>query len=89
MVKPLSRNPEKQIDEKKAGDFIQSANTNSQGPRPWDNADDRIKKGFNLRLTESQWLKLKYISEQTPDSIHSFIMKVLEPAIEKKIKELK
>ena len=55
---------------------------------PWADADDRVIKAFNLRLTESSHLKLKFIAEHTPHSIHSFIMQVVEKAIDQKIDEL-
>jgi len=55
---------------------------------PWNGADDRIIKNFNLRLPESWHMKLQFISENTPHSIHSFIMEVLEAAIEKQIDKM-
>ncbi len=55
---------------------------------PWETANEKIIKAVNLRLTEPQHEKLKYISEKTPFSIQKFIMSVLEPAMDKKIKEL-
>ena len=55
---------------------------------PWNQADDRIIKAFNLRLTETIHLKLKFIAENTPYSIHSFVMQAVEQAVDKKIDEL-
>ncbi len=55
---------------------------------PWDSANDKIIKAVNLRLNESQHSKLKYIADNSPFSIQKFIMSVLEPAIELKIKDI-
>ena len=55
---------------------------NVQGVR-----NDMIKV-YNLRLSEPYLLKLKFISENTPDSMQKFCLNVLQDAIDKKIKEL-
>ncbi len=57
---------------------------------PWEEAGvrDDVTKLYNLRLPEPYLLKLKYISEQTPDSMQSFCLDVVKDAIDKKIKEL-
>lgn len=49
---------------------------------------DDVTKVYNLRLSEPYLLKLKYIAEQTPDSMQKFCINVLEKEIDKKIKEL-
>lgn len=43
---------------------------------------------FNLRLTQAETAKLAYIAEKTPYSRQSFILEVLLPEIDKKIKEI-
>ena len=43
---------------------------------------------YNLRLPEPYLLKLKYISEHTPDSMQKFCLNVLQNAIDAKIEEL-
>ncbi len=57
---------------------------------PWEDAKVRedINKVYNLRLSEPYLLKLKYISEHTPESMQKFCINVLEKEIDKKIKEL-
>ncbi len=55
---------------------------------PWELADERVIKSFNLRLTEPTHMKLQYIAENTPHSIHSFIMEHLENAIGDELKRL-
>lgn len=47
-----------------------------------------VAKVFNLRLPEPYLLKLKYIAEQTPDSMQQFCLSVLLPAIDARIAEL-
>jgi len=59
-----------------------------QKKMPWTEGDVRIFKGINLRLNEVQWLKLKYITENTPYSMQKFIMRALEPSVEKELKKI-
>lgn len=47
-----------------------------------------VKKAYNLRLSEPYLLKLKFIAENTPDSMQKFCINILENEIDKKIKEL-
>lgn len=57
---------------------------------PWEAAGIRenVTKVYNLRLSEPYLLKLKYISEHTPDSMQKFCLNVLQEAINRKIEEL-
>lgn len=57
---------------------------------PWQEAGIRldVNKTFNLRLPEPYLLKLKFISEQTPDSMQMFCLRVIKDAIDKKIADL-
>lgn len=57
---------------------------------PWEQPGVRadINKPFNLRLSEPYMLKLRYISEHTPDSMQKFCLNLLQDAIDKKIKDL-
>jgi hypothetical protein len=57
---------------------------------PWQEAHIRadVSKVYNLRLSEAYMLKLKYISEHTPDSMQKFCLNVLEKAIDDMINEL-
>jgi len=57
---------------------------------PWEGSGVRedVKKPYNLRLPEPYLLKLKFIAENTPDSMQKFCMDVLEKEIDKTIKEL-
>jgi len=57
---------------------------------PWEDSNVRedVTKTYNLRLPEPYLLKLKYIAEHTPNSMHKFCMTILEKEIDKKIKEL-
>lgn len=42
---------------------------------PWKGANDRVKYGYNLRLPETTYLQLKFLSEHEPNiSIHELIM---------------
>lgn len=56
---------------------------------PWEASDVRedVTKVFNLRLSEPLFLKLKYLAEnQKRTSMQSICLDVLEPAIEKQVK---
>jgi predicted HicB family RNase H-like nuclease len=54
----------------------------------WDEGDERIIKAFNLRLPEPLHMKLQFIAEHTPHSIHSFVMAAVEDAVEREIDNL-
>jgi hypothetical protein len=57
---------------------------------PWQatGVRDDVAKVYNLRLPEPFLLKLRYIAEQTPESMQSFCQKILIPAIDEKIREI-
>jgi hypothetical protein len=57
---------------------------------PWEYPGVRkdVIKVYNLRLPEAYLLKLKYIADNTPDSMHKFCLNVLQDAIDGKIEEL-
>lgn len=57
---------------------------------PWKDLGVRedVTRVYNLRLPEPYLLKLKYIAENTPDSMQKFCLNVLQDAIDKKIEEL-
>lgn len=57
---------------------------------PWQDSKirDDVLKVYNLRLPEAYLLKLKYIAENTPDSMQQFCLSALLPAIDAKIEEL-
>ncbi len=56
---------------------------------PWEGKrDDKQTEVFNLRLTEVELEKLRYIAANTPDSMQTFIRKILLPALDVKVSEL-
>jgi predicted HicB family RNase H-like nuclease len=55
---------------------------------PWADANERVIKSFNLRLPEPMHMKLQFIAENTPHSIHSFIMNVVSEAVDREIERL-
>ncbi len=77
-----------------AEDFITEANKTPQGSHknyPWNEPGVRadVKKDFVLRLPEPLYLKLKYISENTSDSMQSFCQKHLIEQIEQELSRLR
>jgi len=63
-------------------------NKEPQKKMPWDKGHDQIMKGYNFRMNEILWLKLKYITENTPYSIQKFFESAITPAVEKELKKL-
>jgi len=57
---------------------------------PWEapGIRDDVLKGYNVRFPEPYMMKLRYIAENTPDSMNKFCVDVLKKAIDKKIEEL-
>ena len=46
---------------------------------PWAGKDAKKRiPAFSIRLTEEEQVKLKYISEETPDSMHAFVLKAMQ-----------
>lgn len=100
----LSRAPKKKIDdfldepERGAQETPKPAESKSESPKklvstyisyPWEGKSERVMKGINLRLTEIQHEKLKFIYKQsTEKSLQKLIMSVLEPFIDKRVEEL-
>lgn len=87
-TKQFSRKPAK------VEDFVGEAGQPSGAARPaevalpWEAGRPDVAKAFNLRLSEPHLLMLRYIAEHTPDSMQTFCLKVLIPAIEARIAEL-
>lgn len=57
---------------------------------PWEETGvrDDVTKVYNLRLSEPYLLKLKYIADNTPNSMQKFCLDILEPAIDVEIAKL-
>jgi|GEM_PF-1555589 len=56
---------------------------------PWEGKrTDKQTEVFNLRLTEVELEKLRYIAANTPDSMQAFIRKTLLPAIDAKLNDM-
>ena len=56
---------------------------------PWEGKrSDKQTEIFNLRLTEVELEKLRFIAAHTPDSMQAFVRRVLLPAIDAKLADL-
>ena len=57
---------------------------------PWENKNVRsdVCKVFNLRLPETYYMKLKFLSEKERESHHKILMDIICPEIDNKIKKL-
>lgn len=67
----------------------ESGTTSAPASYPWEGKRaDKQTELFNLRLTEVELEKLRFIATNTPDSMQTFVRKVLLPALEAKIAEL-
>jgi len=95
-------NLEKNLKEQKK-EFVQEANKHSpikeiissgQGDSekiyPWNTPSVRedVTKLFNIRLSEPDWLKLKYLSDQTNESMHAICLDILIPTMSRRLKKL-
>ena len=60
----------------------------SKPKHPWDDANERIIKVFNLRLPEPLHERLRYVSYQDRQSVHEFCMRAVTAAVEKRLKQL-
>lgn len=56
---------------------------------PWNQPGVRkdVTRLFNLRLSEPDWLKLKFISDKTDESMHTICLDVVIPAIARKLRK--
>lgn len=56
---------------------------------PWNKENVRkdVTRLFNLRLSEPDWLKLKFISDKTGESMHTICLDVVIPAIARKLRK--
>ena len=69
--------------------FVAEAEAKVSGSSyPWERADARIVKHFNLRLDEPSLEKLRFIAQHVPESMQGWARKILLTAIEEKIREL-
>lgn len=67
-----------------------SSSIESYDTMPWNapKVRDDMLKVYNLRLPEPYFLKLKFIAEHTPGSMHKFCLDALLPAIDAEIERL-
>ena len=71
-----------------ADEFISDAGK-TEAQYPWDTADPKTLKIYNLRLPEPMFKKLKFISDSDPFmSMQRFCIETLGPVIDEKIKEM-
>ena len=72
-------------------DFINKPNkASSSNSYPWESSDvrDDVYKTFNIRLKESDYLKLKYLAEHSKDSMHSICIEPIEETIKSKLSSI-
>ena len=60
----------------------------SKRQAPWDEANERIIKVFNLRLPEPLHEKLKHVAYQDRVSVHEFCLRAVSAAVDKRLKQL-
>lgn len=95
-LKPLKPNPPILSQEKDLLDFIGEANdpqksgtashsTQKRENFPWENPRVRedLRKTFNLRFSEKDYVKLEYLSRLKKESMHKICLDVLIPHINK------
>ena len=56
---------------------------------PWTSLrGDKRTELYNIRLTEVEMAKLRFIAENTPNSMQAFLMKIILPAIDRAIDDV-
>ena len=79
-----SRQKEGRDDEQKSG------SQKKENLMPWEapEVNERVIKSFNLRLSEPDFLKLKFVASRSIDkSVHAFCLRVLMDEVKKKLSE--
>lgn len=74
--------------ETKSVDIASTSETPTSYPWQEPGIRDDVLKVYNLRLPEPYLLKLKYIADNTPDSMQKFCLQIIQGAIDKKIEDL-
>jgi hypothetical protein len=95
-LKPLKPNPPKFIPDEKLQDFLDEANNPEKSGSvfvsrtqreefPWEqpHVRDDLKKTFNIRLSEKDFIKLEYLARLKKESMHKICMDILMPQINK------
>lgn len=57
-------------------------------PPPWADAHPRIVVGFTLRMPEPLHARLKWLGENTPDSMHSIVLEAIQRDVDRRLAEL-
>jgi len=68
----------------------ETINESEQTQFPWENPIVRkdVTRLFNLRLSEPDWLKLKYLAERSGVSMHAFCLDILIPTMQRRLKKI-
>lgn len=91
MNKPLKKLPPKTNDLNarlaQAQEWTQGADK-IVGELPWACGNERIKVGYQLRMTEPLHLKLKFLAEREPNtSMHKIILDAIEAEVERRLEK--
>ncbi len=78
--------------EKRKTEDTETSNADKKSRRfPWEHPEvnERVIKAFNLRLPEPEFLKLKFVVDETKfKSIHAFCLNAVQKAVERELKKL-
>lgn len=61
-------------------------------PLPWEEPEvsERVLKAFNIRLSEPDYLRLKFVASQSPDkSTHAFCVRLIMQEVHRRLYEMK
>jgi len=89
---PLKRKPKKEVTDDSV-DFILGAEASQEETKPemmpWEDESlrDDVVKLYNLRLPEPVYVKLKWLAENSPDSMHTIAMQGVLKEMERRLKE--
>lgn len=95
-LKPLKLNPPKFNTDEKLQDFLEEANNPEKSGSlfvsrthreefPWElpHVREDLKKVFNIRLSEKDFIKLEYLARLKKESMHKICTDILIPQINK------
>ena len=87
----FTRAPKKTIPVNTIEDFVSKADfyIASKDDLPWTGLrEDKRTEVYNIRFTEVEMSKLRFIAEHTPNSMQTFLIKHILPAIDRAIDDV-
>ncbi len=55
---------------------------------PWHDAHPKLKEQFTMRLPQALHMKLKYVAEHSPESMHDIALAAVSAAVDKRLRDM-